>query len=99
MASLGVITVSGVTLEAPLLMITGAFTLVYVVGTASALRLLPRGSWVHRGAAVSFLATLVLLFMTGAQLLGPALIGVGALTWTWWHSRRRGSRPAAPARA
>src|SRR4051794_17286721 len=83
MASLAVITVSGATLEAPLLMITGSFTLVYVVGTASALRLLPRGTWVHRGAALSFLATAALLVMTGAQLAGPALIAVGALIWTW----------------
>jgi len=96
MASLAVIAVSGVTLEAPLLMITGAFTLVYVVGTASALRLLPRGTWVHRGAALSFLATVALLFMTGAQMAGPALIGVGALVWTW---SRRGRRPATPAPA
>lgn len=94
MVSLAVIAVSGVTLEAPLLMITGAFTLVYVVGTASALRLLPRGTWVHRGAALSFLSTVALLFMTGTHMAGPALIAVGALLWTWWH---RGHRPAAPA--
>ena len=38
-------------------MTTGAFTLVYAVGTAAALRLLPRG-WVRRGAGVGFVATL-----------------------------------------
>src|SRR4051812_12552507 len=96
MTSLAVITVSGATLEAPLLIITGSFTLVYVVGTASALRLLPRGTWVHRGAALSFLATAALLVMTGAQLAGPALIAVGALIWTW---SRRGRLPGAPAPA
>jgi amino acid efflux transporter len=96
LSSLAVIAVSGVTLEAPLLMITGSFTLVYVVGTAAALRLLPRGTWVHRGAAVSFAATVVLLFMTGTQMAGPAVIGAGALAWTW---SRRGRLPAAPAPA
>ena len=93
MASLSVIAFSGVTLEAPLLMITGAFTLVYVVGTAAAIRLLPRGTWVHRGAVLSFAATVALLFMTGAQMAGPALVGAGALIWTWF---RRGRLPAAP---
>ena len=96
LASLSVIAVSGVTLEAPLLMITGAFTLVYVVGTASALRLLPRGTWVHRGAVLSFASTVALLFMTGTQMAGPALIGVGALIWTW---SRRERRPVAAAPA
>ena len=37
-----------------MLLVTGAFTLVYVVGTAAAMRLLPRGTWVHRGAVVAF---------------------------------------------
>jgi amino acid efflux transporter len=96
MTSLTVISVGDLTLEAPLLMTTGAFTLVYVVGTAAALRLLPRGSWVRRGAGVSFAATVVLLAMTGTQLLGPAIIGTGALLWT---ARSRGRVPAAPARA
>ena len=85
LASLAVITVGDLSLNAPLLMTTGAFTLVYVVGTAAALRLLPRGTWVRRGAAVGFVATLGLLALTGTHLLGPALIGVGALAWTAWH--------------
>jgi amino acid efflux transporter len=94
--SLSVITVGHLSLNAPLLMTTGAFALVYAVGTASALRLLPRGTWVWRGAAVGLVATIGLLFLTGAHLLGPALIGIGALTWT---SVRRGRRPVAPAPA
>jgi amino acid efflux transporter len=96
LTSLAVITVGDLELEAPLLMTTGSFTLVYVVGTAAALRLLPRGSWVRRGAGVSFAATLALLLMTGTQMLGPVLIGLGALMWSWWH---RAPTPSAPAPA
>jgi amino acid efflux transporter len=81
LASLAVITVGDLSLNAPLLMTTGAFALVYAVGTAAAVRLLPRG-WVRRGAAVGFVATLGLLALTGSHLLGPALIGAGALAWT-----------------
>jgi amino acid efflux transporter len=72
-------------------MTTGAFTLVYVVGTAAACRLLPRGTWVRRGAALSFLATLTLLVLTGPQLLVPGLVALGALLW----SRRAPARAAA----
>ena len=94
-ASLAVITVGDLSLNAPLLMTTGAFALVYAVGTAAAVRLLPHG-WVRRGAAVGFVATLGLLALTGTHLLGPALIGAGAVAWTAWH---RGRLPAAPAPA
>jgi len=96
LTSLAVITVGDFSLNAPLLMTTGAFTLVYAVGTAAALKLLPRGTWVRRGAAVGFVATLGLLALTGTNLLVPALIGVGAVAWTAWH---RGPQPAAPTPA
>jgi amino acid efflux transporter len=96
LTSLAVITLGDFSLNAPLLMTTGTFTLVYAVGTAAALKLLPRGTWVRRGAAVGFVATLALLVLTGTHLLGPALIGAGALAWTAW---RRGPRPVAPAPA
>ncbi|HCB06076.1 MAG TPA: amino acid permease [Nocardioides bacterium] len=98
LASLTVITVGGLSLSAPLLMTTGTFTLVYAFGTAAALRLLPRGSWVRRGAAVGFLATLGLLVLTGTHLLGPILIAAGALLWTAVRGRRE-ARPIGAARA
>ena len=96
LTSLGVITVGHLSLNAPLLATTGTFALVYAVGTAAALRLLPRGTWVRRGAAVGLVATLALLVLTGTHLLGPALIGAGALAWT---VLRPTPRPAAPAPA
>jgi amino acid efflux transporter len=96
LTSLGVLTAGGLSLNAPLLATTGAFALVYAVGTAAALRLLPRGSWVRRGAAIGLVATLGLLVLTGTHLLAPALIGSGALAWTTF---RRAPRPAEPAPA
>ena len=48
-------------LTASVLLATGAFTVVYVVGTAAAIRLLPRGTWARRGAVVSFVSVVALL--------------------------------------
>ncbi|WP_051246885.1 APC family permease [Nocardioides halotolerans] len=92
-ASLGVITAGDLSLNAPLLMTTGAFALVYAVGTAAALRLLPPRTWVRRGAGVGFVATLGLLALTGTDLLGPALIGAGAVAWTALHPAPRQVAP------
>ncbi len=97
--SLLVITLGQLSLNAPLLMTTGAFSLVYAVGTAAALKLLPTGTWVRRGAGVGLVATLGLLGLTGTHLLGPALIGAGAVAWTAWHGRTRGPCAAAPTPA
>jgi len=83
---------TGLPLEAPLLLVTGSFTLVYVIGTAAAVRLLPRGTWVRRGAVLSFVATLGLLVITGVHLVAAAVFALGALVWT---SLRRSPRPAA----
>ena len=81
-----------------LLLPTGTFALVYVVGSAAALKLMPRGTWVRRGAGISFVATLTLLVLTGTHLLGPALIGAGSLIWSW-RAQRRARAQAAPAPA
>ena len=79
---------------------TGAFTLVYVVGTAAALRLLPRGTWVHRGAAVSLVSTLALLGLTGRHLLPQLLVLLAALAWMAWQRRTlRRAAPVAPGHA
>lgn len=59
-------------LHTAMLLVTGCFTLVYVLGTAAALKLLPAG-WSRRGAGVAFAAVLALLVLNGA----PALLGLG----------------------
>lgn len=79
---LAVITVAGLDSGATMLLATGAFTLVYVIGTATAVKLLPRGSWVRRGAMLSFVATLLLCWLIGWSLLGAVVISGAALLWS-----------------
>jgi amino acid efflux transporter len=93
LATLLVVAATGVPLERTMMLVTGAFSLVYVVGTAAAVRLLPRRSWVWRAAATSFVATLGLLALTGRYLLPQLIVAVGALAWS---ARRRAAGPAAP---
>ena len=78
------------------LLTTGSFVLVYVVGTAAALRLLPRRSWAWRAAIVSLVAVIGLLFATGPYLLWTAVVSSAALAYL--RFRRRGGRvePIAP---
>jgi amino acid efflux transporter len=83
LATLAFVAVSGSKLESTLLLVTGAFTLVYVVGTAAAIRLLPRGTWVWRCAVISFVATLGLLWMTGVHLIAALGIVAVALAWSF----------------
>jgi amino acid efflux transporter len=82
LATLLVVTLTGIPVERTMLLVTGAFTLVYVVGTAAAIRLLPRGTWVWRGAVVAFASTLVLLGLTGRYLIPQLVLAIGAIAWT-----------------
>jgi amino acid efflux transporter len=91
LATLLVVAVTGVPVERTMLLVTGAFTLVYVVGTAAAIRLLPRGTWVWRGAIVAFASTLVLLGLTGRYLVPQLVLAIGAIAWTM---RTRAVAPA-----
>jgi amino acid efflux transporter len=68
------------------LLTTGSFVAVYAVGTAAALRLLPRGSWPHRSACIALVAVVGLFMATGWYLLWPLLVTVGALTYLRWRS-------------
>jgi amino acid efflux transporter len=77
--SLAFVTVAGIasvalpiSLHTSMLLVTGCFTLVYVLGTAAALRLLPAG-WSRRGAGVAFVAVIGLLWLNG----WPALLSLG----------------------
>ncbi|MER6566154.1 amino acid permease, partial [Streptomyces sp. NPDC001093] len=72
------------------LLTTGSFVTVYTLGTAAALRLLPRGSPPHRCALLALVAVAALLVMTGRYLLWPLVITASALCYL----RRR--RAAAP---
>ncbi len=88
LATLACIGAVGSRPESTLLLVTGAFTLVYVVGTAAAIRLLPRRTWVWRCAVVSFAATLGLLWMTGVHIFAALAIVAVALVWSFRSAAR-----------
>ena len=96
LTTLTVIGFLGARLESTLLVVTGAFTLVYVVGTAAALRLLPRATAAWKCAAVSFVATLALLVLTGRHILVTLGIAVGALVWSLLTERRARAEVSDP---
>ncbi|MDF8264360.1 APC family permease [Luteipulveratus flavus] len=101
--STAVTVVAGLELTASLLLVTGSFTLVYLIGSAAAIRLLPRGTWGHRAAVVSFVSALALLWMTGRHVLWTAGIAVAALVYDAVTHRRTTRRaagsPSAMARS
>ncbi|WP_275001290.1 APC family permease [Promicromonospora iranensis] len=84
--------------DAIVLMATATFSLLYVVGTAAALRLLPRRGIGWWSAAVSLVAATGLLVMTGPHMTGPVLAALGGLAWATWRRRRaRVTAGATPA--
>ncbi|GAB3851509.1 APC family permease [Dactylosporangium cerinum] len=81
----------------PLVLLTsGAFVLVYVLGTAAALRLLPRRTPVWWCAAVAFAASLGLLALSGWYVLGTAAVAGCALAYQKF-SAKKFARPVDPA--
>ncbi|GAA0425332.1 amino acid permease [Actinoplanes capillaceus] len=75
------------------LLVTGCFTLVYVIGTAAALRLLPAGGS-RVAAGVAFVAVVVLLWLNGWPALLSLVIAGGALLYQAVSGRKR-SRPSS----
>ncbi len=78
--SLGLAVMLGLGLTPLMLLATGCFTLVYVLGTASALRLLPRGTVAWWTALVAFLSVAALLVVNGVHALwalGLAVLSLG----------------------
>ena len=68
-------------LEVSVLATTGSFSLVYVVGTAAGVRLLPRGTWAHRAAVIALFAVLVLLGLTGVYVVWALAVAGAALAY------------------
>ena len=84
--ALVLVAVSGVGVRPAVLLTTGSFVLVYVLGMAAAVRLLPRRTWAYRGALVALCSVVVLLVMTGVYVLWTLLIATAALGY---DQRRR----------
>lgn len=84
--SLGVSAVAGLDLATVMLLATSSFTLVYLLGSAAAIRLLPRG-WARRGAFVAAAASVALAVSIGAPMVWP--VGVSAVAALYLARRRR----------
>jgi amino acid efflux transporter len=77
----------------PLVLITtGSFVLVYVLGTAAAVRLLPGGTLGHRGAVVALVSVAILAVMTGVYMLWTLAVAAGALAYERRRRRRTADR-------
>jgi amino acid efflux transporter len=74
------------------LLTAGAFVAVYLLGTASATRLLPRRSrgWWMASLAAVFCALLVVA--SGRYLAWPGFLGIACLVYTEWRRRRHHTR-------
>ncbi len=79
LATTAVLAVLGRDTDATLLVTTATFSLVYVAGTAAAVRLL-RG-WGRATAVVSALASVGLVAVTGWVVLLPAAVGAVGVLW------------------
>ena len=84
-------------LHTSMLLVTGCFTLVYVLGTGAALRLLPAG-WSRRAAGIAFAAVAGLLWLTGWPALLSLVFAAGSLGYQAVRSRLNRAAPAPPNR-
>lgn len=75
-----------------MLLTTGCFTMVYVIGTAAAVRLLPRRSSVWWTAVIAFVSVSVLLVMNGPHVLWALGAAGASLVYRVIHRKR----PATP---
>jgi amino acid efflux transporter len=77
-----------------MLLATGCFTLVYVLGTAAAVRLLPRGGRAWWVAVVAFTSVAVLLVVNGVHALWALGLVALSLAYRSVAARRRARRRA-----
>lgn len=69
------------------LLTTGSLVLVYVIGMAAALRLLPPRTVARRAAGVGFCTVLVLYLVIGPYALWSLAVGLAALAYDGWRRR------------
>jgi amino acid efflux transporter len=91
--ALAAVAAGGIGPKPLVLLATGSFVTVYALGTAAALRLLPRGSRARRAAFVAFVAVAGLFLMTGWYLLWPLILAAGALLYLRLHRRAADPQP------
>ncbi|HLT09457.1 MAG TPA: APC family permease [Micromonosporaceae bacterium] len=69
------------------LLTTGSLVLVYVIGMAAALRLLPPRTFARRAAGLGFAAVLALYLVIGPYALWSLAVGLAALAYDGWRRR------------
>jgi amino acid efflux transporter len=89
------VAVTGTGAEPAIMFSAASFSVVYAIGVAAAVRLLPRGSWGRRSAWAALAAVLALLVLSGLHLAWPALVTCAALL-SVRAARRRRARSAVP---
>jgi amino acid efflux transporter len=89
------VAVSGTGAEPAVMFSAASFAVVYAIGVAAAIRLLPRGSWGRRSAWSALAAVTALLALCGLHLAWPLLVTCAALV-SVRVTRRRRARTAAP---
>jgi amino acid efflux transporter len=94
--ALAVAAVLGLDTHELVLLTTGAFVIVYVLGSAAAVRLLPRGTWSRRAAVMALISSLALLATVGPALLWPLAVAAAALVYLWLRGRHSPSPEADP---
>lgn len=77
--ALAIIPLAGLPSDSGLLLVTGCFTLVYVVATAAAVRLLPHRSWGRRSAVIALAASIVLAISSGWHLVPALAVALAAI--------------------
>jgi amino acid efflux transporter len=75
-----------IALHTTMLLVTGCFTLVYILGTAAAIRLLP-GRRDRITAGIAFCAVVGLLWLTGPPALLSLVVAAGAIVYQTWRAR------------
>jgi len=89
--TLGITALTGVDLDVWLLLATSAFGIVYVLGTAAAVRLLPAG-WARRGAVVAVVASVALALSIGLPMLWSVVVCAVALAYQTVGARHPGTK-------
>ncbi|MEV6811619.1 amino acid permease [Micromonospora sp. NPDC051296] len=88
--ALAVVVAAGLGTRPLVLLATGSFVTVYVIGVAAALRLLPRRSRAWYAAAATIGVVLFLLVMTGVYLIWPVVVTGAALLYLRLRGAGRG---------
>lgn len=93
--ALGLTAITHVGPRPSVLLTTGSFVLVYIIGMCAAVRLLPAGTLARRGAMVALVSVIALLFMTGVYVVWTLVIAGAALIYE--RRNRVTAEPNIPA--